>query len=129
MSSARTQLLALPETNYLNSENGLKSLVPSTQDHKRIALLYLFTTVFFFVIGGTAAAIDSLGILFDPRRRPRFRQNTYNKAIFYSWHHYGVLFLGANCPGSSGQFSDPADDRRQGQWRSCESISSVGICS
>jgi len=62
MSTAPSQILALPEKNYLNSENGLKSWL-LTLDHKRIALLYLFATVFFFAIGGTAAALIRLELL------------------------------------------------------------------
>jgi len=34
-----------PEKNYLNSEYGVKSWL-LTQDHKRIAILYLLTTIF-----------------------------------------------------------------------------------
>ncbi len=40
-----SELLVLPKKSYLNSENGLKSWL-LTQDHKRIALLYMFTTSF-----------------------------------------------------------------------------------
>ena len=61
MATASPQL-ATPGRNYLNSEYGLKSWL-LTQDHKRIALLYLFSTVFFFVIGGTAAALIRLELL------------------------------------------------------------------
>jgi len=46
----------LPRENYLNSEHGIKSWL-LTQDHKRIAILYLFSTLFFFMIGGAAAAL------------------------------------------------------------------------
>ena len=70
MSAASSALLALPEKSYLSGDNGLKSWL-LTLDHKRIALLYLFTTVFFFAIGGTAAAIHSLGAI-DSCRRPCF---------------------------------------------------------
>ena len=52
----------LPRNNYLRSEHSLKSWL-LTQDHKRIALLYLITTIFFFAIGGTAAALIRLELL------------------------------------------------------------------
>jgi cytochrome c oxidase subunit 1 len=44
----------LPKLSYLNSEYGLKSWL-LTGDHKRIAMLYLFSITFFFFIGGAFA--------------------------------------------------------------------------
>ena len=61
-SGTPSELLLLPKESYLNSRYGLKSWL-LTQDHKRIALLYLFTTSFFFVIGGTAASFIRLELL------------------------------------------------------------------
>ncbi len=52
----------LPRNNYLRSEHSLKSWL-LTQDHKRIALLYLIATILFFAIGGTAAALIRLELL------------------------------------------------------------------
>ena len=52
----------LPRESYLNTEYGLKSWL-LTLDHKRIALLYLFTTIFFFAIGGMAASLIRLELL------------------------------------------------------------------
>jgi cytochrome c oxidase subunit 1 len=57
-----SELQLLPKKSYLNSGYGLKSWL-LTQDHKRIALLYLFTTSSFFVIGGTAASLIRLELL------------------------------------------------------------------
>jgi cytochrome c oxidase subunit I len=57
-----SELQLLPKKSYLNSGYGLRSWL-LTQDHKRIALLYLFTTSFFFVIGGTAASLIRLELL------------------------------------------------------------------
>ena len=88
MSSATTKLLALPEKNYLNSENGLKSWL-LTQDHKRIALLYLFTTIFFFAIGGTAAAIIRLELLTPAG--DLVSSDTYNK--LFSIHGIIMVFF------------------------------------
>jgi cytochrome c oxidase subunit I len=53
---------ALPSDSYLAGDFGLESWL-LTLDHKRIAILYLITTLFFFVIGGTAAALIRLELL------------------------------------------------------------------
>ena len=45
-----------PERNYLNAEKGIWSWL-TTHDHKRIALMYLFSTVLFFFLGGISALI------------------------------------------------------------------------
>ena len=60
--TAPSGLLVPWQRDYLNSEHGLKSWL-LTQDHKRIAILYLFTTSFFFIIGGTAASLIRLELL------------------------------------------------------------------
>jgi cytochrome c oxidase subunit 1 len=62
MATASTDFAALPQRNYLNNEYGLKSWL-LTLDHKRIAILYLLSTSFFFVIGGTMAALIRLNLL------------------------------------------------------------------
>ena len=38
----------IPKKNYLSNENGILSWL-LTSDHKRIAILYLISTVFFFI--------------------------------------------------------------------------------
>jgi cytochrome c oxidase subunit 1 len=88
MSSASFALHALPEKSYLRGENGLKSWL-LTLDHKRIALLYLFTTVFFFVIGGTAAAIIRLELLTPAG--DLVSSDTYNK--LFSIHGIIMVFF------------------------------------
>ena len=45
-------LIVLPRDHYLNGRYGLRSWL-LTKDHKRIALLYLFTVTAFFGLGGT----------------------------------------------------------------------------
>ncbi|HEV2709687.1 MAG TPA: cbb3-type cytochrome c oxidase subunit I [Edaphobacter sp.] len=62
MASASIDLSALPQRNYLNNEYGLKSWL-LTQDHKRIAILYMLSTSFFFMIGGVMAALIRLNLL------------------------------------------------------------------
>ena len=75
-------------TNYLNSEHGLKSWL-LTRDHKRIALLYLFTTIFFFAIGGTAAAVIRLELLTPAG--DLVSSDTYNK--LFSIHGIIMVFF------------------------------------
>lgn len=62
MAAAPATLPVFPDRNYLNNEHGFKSWV-LTLDHKRIAILYMLTTSFFFCIGGTAAALIRLELL------------------------------------------------------------------
>src|ERR1017187_3061558 len=88
MSSAQSRLLALPAKNYLNAEYGLKSWL-LTLDHKRIALLYLFTTIFFFVIGGPAAALIRLELLTPAG--DLVSSDTYNK--LFSIHGIIMVFF------------------------------------
>ena len=40
----------MPRTHYLNSEHGILSWL-TTQDHKRIGVLYLITITLFFLLG------------------------------------------------------------------------------
>ena len=54
--------------NYLNNGHGLKSWL-LTRDHKRIALLYLFSVTAFFFLGGSFALIVRLELL-TPAARP-----------------------------------------------------------
>jgi cytochrome c oxidase subunit 1 len=78
----------LPRESYLNSEYGLKSWL-LTQDHKRIALLYLFTTTFFFVIGGVAASVIRLELLTPAG--DLVASDTYNK--LFSIHGIIMVFF------------------------------------
>jgi cytochrome c oxidase subunit I len=78
----------LPRNNYLTSEHTLKSWL-LTQDHKRIALLYLITTIFFFVIGGTAAALIRLELLTPAG--DLVTSDTYNK--LFSIHGIIMVFF------------------------------------
>ena len=78
----------LPRNNYLRSEHNLKSWL-LTQDHKRIALLYLITTIFFFAIGGTAAALIRLELLTPAG--DLVTSDTYNK--LFSIHGIIMVFF------------------------------------
>lgn len=62
--------------NYLNDELTLSSWLFTT-DHKRIALLYLFSITFFFFIGGAAATLIRLNLM-NPEGS-LISADTYNK--------------------------------------------------
>ena len=83
-----SELLLPPQKSYLNSEHGIKSWL-LTQDHKRIALLYLFTTSFFFIIGGTAASLIRLELLTPAG--DLVASDTYNK--LFSIHGIIMVFF------------------------------------
>ena len=60
-----SEALALPRTNYLNAEYGIKSWLLTT-DHKRIAILYLVSITFFFAVGALFAGLIRLELLTPP---------------------------------------------------------------
>jgi cytochrome c oxidase subunit 1 len=60
MSTLATPAAGKPD--FLNDGYGIKSWL-LTKDHKRIALLYLFSITFFFFIGGVAALLIRLELL------------------------------------------------------------------
>ncbi len=86
--TAPSELLVRPEKSYLNSKYGIKSWL-LTLDHKRIALLYLFTTSFFFIIGGTAASLIRLELLTPAG--DLVASDTYNK--LFSIHGIIMVFF------------------------------------
>lgn len=88
MVATSPELVTLPRENYLNSEYGIKSWL-LTQDHKRIALLYLFATTFFFVIGGVAASLIRLELLTPAG--DLVASDTYNK--LFSIHGIIMVFF------------------------------------
>ena len=89
---------------YLNANYGIKSWLLTT-DHKRIAILYLASITFFFLVGGIAAVlmrihlIEPNGAIFEPA--------TYNK--LFSMH--GIImvffFLIPSIPAVLGNFLVP----------------------
>ena len=90
--------------NYLNANYGIKSWLLTT-DHKRIAILYLVSITFFFLLGGIAAVlmrihlIEPNGAIFEP--------GAYNK--LFSMH--GIImvffFLIPSIPAVLGNFLVP----------------------
>ena len=52
----------MPEKHYLNDNYGIRSWL-LTKDHKRIAILYLFSITIFFMMGGIFAGLIRLHLL------------------------------------------------------------------
>src|ERR1051325_6034446 len=74
--------------NYLNASYGVMSWL-FTLDHKRIAILYLISVSFMFVIGGAAAGLVRINLL-----QPEgylISAATYNKA--FSAHGIVMVFF------------------------------------
>jgi cytochrome c oxidase subunit I len=86
--SSQQSIATLPAKHYLNEEYGIKSWL-LTQDHKRIAILYLLTTTFFFMIGGCAAALIRLELLTPAG--DLVAADTYNK--LFSIHGIIMVFF------------------------------------
>jgi cytochrome c oxidase subunit I len=107
MSTAVAELPKAPSespTNYLNASYGIKSWLLTT-DHKRIALLYLVSITFMFVVGGVAATlmriqlIEPTGAIVDPE--------TYNKLFSIHGIVMVFFFLIPSIPAVLGNFLIP----------------------
>jgi cytochrome c oxidase subunit I len=94
----------LPAKSYLNQEYGLKSWL-LTGDHKRIAMLYLFSITFFFVIGGLLAGLIRLELLTPPS--DLMATDTYNKVFSMHGIIMVFLFLVPSVPATIGNFLIP----------------------
>jgi cytochrome c oxidase subunit I len=88
MSALTAEVPTEARVNYLNAGYGIKSWLLTT-DHKRIALLYLVSVNFMFLIGGLAAVVMRLhlvepqGALVEPE--------TYNR--LFSTHGIVMIFF------------------------------------
>ncbi len=104
MSAPAAAVPAVTRENYLNAKYGISSWLLTT-DHKRIALLYLISVNFMFLIGGLAAVVMRLhlvepqGALVEP--------DTYNK--LFSTHGIVMIlfFLIPAIPAVLGNFLVP----------------------
>ena len=74
--------------NYLNDEYGVLSWL-LTKDHKRIAILYLFSVTIFFVVGGIFAFMMRLELLTP--EGDMFTSDTYNK--LFTLHGIVMIFF------------------------------------
>ncbi len=76
------------EVDYLNNGKGIWSWM-TTLDHKRIGVMYLFTTMTFFLVGGIFALLIRLELShFFPHL---YDANTYNR--FFTYHGAIMVFL------------------------------------
>jgi cytochrome c oxidase subunit I len=93
-----------PTVNYLNADYGIKSWL-LTKDHKRIALLYLVSVTFFFLVGGVYAAAIRIELLTP--QSDLVQSDTYNKLFT----HHGIMmvffFLIPSIPATLGNFLVP----------------------
>lgn len=104
MSTAATEIQALPEIHYLNEDYGLKSWFLTT-DHKRIAWLYLISTTFFFFVGGVAATLMRLNLI-EPQGS-LVEPSTYNRLFTTHGLIMIFFFLAPSIPAVLGNFLIP----------------------
>src|SRR5580692_5179228 len=90
-------------TNYLNVDYGWKSWLFTT-DHKRIALLYLFSITAFFFVGGAFAVGMRLNLM-EPDGM--FQHDTYNKLFTMHGIIMVFFFLVPSIPATLGNFLIP----------------------
>src|SRR5512135_1474344 len=88
MSTPAAEAAIEVQKNYLNAEYGIKSWLLTT-DHKRIALLYLVSITFFFVIGAAFAGVIRLELLTPPG--DLVSDDTYNR--MFTMHGIVMIFL------------------------------------
>jgi cytochrome c oxidase subunit 1 len=74
--------------NYLNDEYGVLSWL-LTRDHKRIAILYLFSVTIFFIVGGVFAFLMRLELLTP--EGDMFTSDQYNK--LFTLHGIVMIFF------------------------------------
>ncbi|HEX7708346.1 MAG TPA: cytochrome c oxidase subunit I [Thermoanaerobaculia bacterium] len=79
---------ATAKRNYLNDEYGVLSWL-LTKDHKRIAILYLFSVTIFFFVGGIFAFLMRLELLTP--EGDLLTSDTYNK--FFTLHGIVMIFF------------------------------------
>src|SRR5882672_3841276 len=104
MTTSDAATAVYPARHYLNETTGIKSWLLTT-DHKRIALLYLFSITFFFFLGGMFALLIRLELLTPAG--DLVQSETYNK--LFTMH--GVImiffFLIPSIPAVLGNFLIP----------------------
>jgi cytochrome c oxidase subunit 1 len=104
MATAEVENELETRVHYLNANYGIKSWLLTT-DHKRIALLYLISITFFFMIGGAAAVLMRINLI-EPQGAI-VQPETYNK--LFSMH--GIImvffFLIPSIPAVLGNFLVP----------------------
>jgi cytochrome c oxidase subunit I len=94
----------LPKVNYINKEQGLLSWL-LTADHKRIAMLYLFSITGFFLLGGFFAGMVRFELLTPAG--DLMAADTYNKMFTMHGIVMIFLFLVPSVPATLGNFLIP----------------------
>src|SRR5260221_2586831 len=94
----------MPAKHYLNDNYGIRSWL-LTKDHKRIAILYLFSITVFFFIGGLFAALIRLHLL-TPNGE-LFQADTYNRLFTMHGVNMIFFFLIPSVPAVIGNFLIP----------------------
>ncbi len=97
-------LPATPRLNYLNVSYGVRSWLLTT-DHKRIAVLYLISTTFMFIVGGAAASLIRIQLLTPTG--DLVDAMTYNKLFTVHGVVMIFFFLGPVIPAVFGNFLIP----------------------
>ncbi|HEV7966968.1 MAG TPA: cytochrome c oxidase subunit I [Candidatus Acidoferrales bacterium] len=104
MSTATLEPRVHAPRNYLNADYGWKSWL-FTQDHKRIALLYLVSITFFFIIGGSFAVLMRIHLV-EPQGA-LVQPETYNKLFTLHGIVMIFFFLIPSIPAVLGNFLVP----------------------
>jgi cytochrome c oxidase subunit 1 len=104
MSTATLEPRVHAPRNYLNADYGWKSWL-FTLDHKRIALLYLVSITFFFIIGGSFAVLMRIQLV-EPQGA-LVQPETYNKLFTLHGVVMIFFFLIPSIPAVLGNFLVP----------------------
>ena len=94
----------MPAKHFLNDNYGIRSWL-LTKDHKRIAILYLFSITFFFMVGGLYASLIRLHLLTPTGAL--FQADTYNKLFTMHGVNMIFFFLIPSVPAVLGNFLVP----------------------
>ena len=104
MSTATLEPRVHAPRNYLNADYGWKSWL-FTLDHKRIALLYLVSITFFFIVGGSFAVLMRINLV-QPQGA-LVQPETYNKLFTLHGIVMIFFFLIPSIPAVLGNFLVP----------------------
>jgi cytochrome c oxidase subunit 1 len=94
----------MPKKHFLNDNYGIRSWL-LTKDHKRIAILYLVSITFFFMIGGLYASLIRLHLLTP--NGALFQSDTYNRLFTMHGVNMIFFFLIPSIPATIGNFLIP----------------------
>ena len=104
MTTADASRAVFPARHYLNEARGIKSWLLTT-DHKRIALLYLFSITAFFFLGGFFALLIRLQLLIPTGML--MSADAYNKVFTMHGVIMVFFFLIPSIPATLGNFLVP----------------------